>query len=139
MAVLKYWDPTAGDYVALVAPISGTLIITGTTTPTSGIGVEGNFYLDATAHILYGPKTGATWPVAIAQGAAPAGPSEVDFSFVSATTQWVMVHNLNEWTVDVECWDGSGNEVIGDVDYVSANQVNVNWYAPMTGTAKISR
>ena len=36
---------------------SGSTIITGSAPPTPVVGAEGNFYLDATAHILYGPKS----------------------------------------------------------------------------------
>lgn len=137
MAVLKYWDPTAGDYLPLLTPVSGTIILSGTVPPTSATGVEGNFYLDSVAHILYGPKTGATWPVAIAQGAAAA---EMSFDFTAVPANpWVCIHNLNEWTVDVQCWDTSGNEVIGDVDIPDANTVDIYWDAPMTGRARISR
>lgn len=38
-------------------PAGGTEILTGTAPPTAVVGSEGDFYLDATAHILYGPKS----------------------------------------------------------------------------------
>ena len=115
---------------------SGTVILTGTTTPTAADGAEGNFYLDSVAHVLYGPKTGTTWPVAIAQGATGA---ELEFVFNIATNPWRCVHNLNEWSVDVTTWDAGNEEVIGDVDVTDANEVNIYWNAPMTGRARVSR
>lgn len=137
MAVLKYWDPTVSDYVPLLAPVSGTLILTGTVPPSAAIGAEGNFYLDSVAHTLYGPKTGSTWPVAIAQGAPSTG--ELEFVFNTAENPWRCVHNLNEWSVDVTTWDAGNEEVIGDVDVTDANEINIYWDAPMTGRARISR
>jgi hypothetical protein len=131
---LKYWDPGTTTYVPL--PSGGTVILSGTTTPTSGTGAEGNFYLDTDDHILYGPKTGTSWPVAIAQS-APA--PEQEFVFNTAESPWRCVHNLNEWSVDVQCWDAGNEEVIGDVDVTDANEVNIYWNAPMTGRARVSR
>lgn len=126
------WD-TAGVWSG---GATGTSILTGTVPPTSGVGVDGNFYLDSTAHILYGPKTSGTWPTALVSGTTT---SEQTFSFASALSVWSCVHNLGEWSVDVETKDGTGAEVFGDLDFVSANQVDIHWYSPMTGTARVSR
>jgi hypothetical protein len=139
MPVLKYWDPTAAAYLPLLTPVSGTIILTGTVAPTALTGAEGNFYLDSVAHVLYGPKTGSTWPVAITQGAPPTAPPELEFVFNTATNPWRCVHSLNEWSVDVITWDAGNAEVIGDVDVTDANEINIYWDAPMTGRARISR
>jgi len=39
----------------------GSVIYSGTTAPTSAIGKEGDFYLNTTSGLLYGPKTAAGW------------------------------------------------------------------------------
>jgi Domain of unknown function (DUF4082) len=39
---------------------SGTLILDGTLTPTTGVGEGGNYYLDTDDHLLYGPKAAGT-------------------------------------------------------------------------------
>ncbi|MBO4221938.1 hypothetical protein [Bradyrhizobium neotropicale] len=40
----------------------GNTIITGDVPPSSGIGVDGDYYYDSTTCIMYGPKTGGVWP-----------------------------------------------------------------------------
>jgi hypothetical protein len=39
----------------------GNTVLYGAGAPTSGVGVNGNFYIDTTAHAIYGPKTGGSW------------------------------------------------------------------------------
>jgi hypothetical protein len=43
-------------------PPGGNTILSGSTSPTAGIGTSGDFYLDRTARILYGPKIASGWP-----------------------------------------------------------------------------
>ena len=54
----------------VVANIKGTAGINGTDgktvrngsgAPDAGLGVDGDFYIDTTAHAIYGPKSGAAW------------------------------------------------------------------------------
>lgn len=65
------------------AGADGNTVLNGTGAPASTIGNDGDFYIDTTADVLYGPKAGGTWPtpgVSLvgnpgATGAAgPAGP-----------------------------------------------------------------
>lgn len=44
-----------------VPDIDGNIVIGGAGAPTSGIGVDGDFYLDTTTKTLYGPKTAGAW------------------------------------------------------------------------------
>ncbi len=39
----------------------GNTILSGTTTPAAGLGVNGDFYLNTTTSMLYGPKTAGAW------------------------------------------------------------------------------
>jgi hypothetical protein len=39
----------------------GNTVLYGTTDPTTGIGVSGNFYINTTSHFMFGPKT-TVWP-----------------------------------------------------------------------------
>ena len=39
----------------------GNTILYGSGAPSSGLGIDGNFYINTTAHILYGPKTAGAW------------------------------------------------------------------------------
>lgn len=40
----------------------GTQILSGSGAPTSGVGVNGDWYIDTTNEILYGPKASGSWP-----------------------------------------------------------------------------
>jgi hypothetical protein len=42
--------------------VPGSQIYSGSGAPTSGIGIDGDYYIDTTAKVLYGPKTGGAWP-----------------------------------------------------------------------------
>jgi hypothetical protein len=50
---------------------STNTILNGSTVPASGIGNNGDFYLDTTSETLYGPKAGGSWP---ASGTSLVGP-----------------------------------------------------------------
>jgi hypothetical protein len=53
---------------------NGKTILNGTTTPTSTIGNNGDFYLDTAIHTLYGPKADGAWPTAGTSLVGPQGP-----------------------------------------------------------------
>jgi hypothetical protein len=142
MAVLKYWDPAAGDYVELLAPVSGTLILTGSSPPASGTGSQGNFYLDAAAHILYGPKDGPYWPLALdgsgGGGGGGAGVRTFEMTFATAANIWTIPHNFNTKIVEVNCYDPAGvDEYDVEADVIDANTVVVRWYYPTAGIARV--
>lgn len=69
------------DLVGYVMPLSaidlpGALLQSGAGAPTTAVGDDGDFYLDTTNHILYGPKVGGSWPApGITLGGGAAGPS----------------------------------------------------------------
>lgn len=44
---------------------AGATLLSGTATPTGATGSEGFYYLDTDAAILYGPKAGSSWPIAL--------------------------------------------------------------------------
>lgn len=48
--------------IAAILALQGTSLLYGSGAPASGTGVDGNFYLDQTAYVLYGPKAGGAWP-----------------------------------------------------------------------------
>ena len=45
--------------------INGTAVLNGTTNPTSGIGADGDFYINTTSNTLFGPKSAGAWPAGI--------------------------------------------------------------------------
>lgn len=62
------------------AGASGNTVLNGTGAPATSVGNDGDFYIDTSASVLYGPKAGGSWPVSGvsligAPGATgPAGP-----------------------------------------------------------------
>jgi hypothetical protein len=46
--------------------VAGKTILSGSGAPSSGIGSDGDFYLDTTTSTLYGPKASGTWPSGVA-------------------------------------------------------------------------
>jgi hypothetical protein len=113
----------------------GTTILSGMAAPTAEVGANGDFYLDTDDHILYGPKSGTSWPVAIQQG-VPGGMFEQ--SFAVASTTWTVNHNLHTRVVEVNCFAPNGiDEIDAEVDVLSADQVVVRWYYPTTGLVRV--
>lgn len=56
------------------AGANGTVIYSGMTAPTTSIGYAGDFYLDLSSHILYGPKSSEGWGTGFSM-AGPTGAS----------------------------------------------------------------
>ena len=79
------------------------------------------------------------------EGSDPTGGGEVSgpdpeqvFSFASASTLWTCTHNFGKKYVDVITVDASGDDVEGEIEYVSTTQLKIHWYYPMSGTARVS-
>lgn len=52
-----------GDGTFSLAGAGGAhTVLSGSGAPSSGTGVDGDFYVDTTAHTFYGPKASGTWP-----------------------------------------------------------------------------
>jgi len=54
----------------------GFTVLSGTGAPDGGLGVNGDFYIDTTNEVIYGPKTGGVWgtPTSLIGPQGPAGP-----------------------------------------------------------------
>lgn len=52
----------------------------------------------------------------------------------SASSQWGLNHKLGFYP-NVTCVDSAGNEVVGEVTYISLNKIEVNFSAPFSGYA----
>lgn len=60
------------------APASWTTVLSGPAAPTAEVGKDGDYFLDASTGVLYGPKTAGAWPAegfSLAGAAGPAGPA----------------------------------------------------------------
>ncbi|MET4080935.1 hypothetical protein ABIB40_000880 [Pedobacter sp. UYP30] len=55
---------------------AGSNIYKGAVVPAAGLGANGDFYLNSTSYLLYGPKTAAGWgvPISLRGPAGPQGP-----------------------------------------------------------------
>jgi hypothetical protein len=61
-AVTSSHDYKIAAIVASLASLAGTSLLYGTGAPGSGLGVDGNFYLNTSTYVLYGPKASGAWP-----------------------------------------------------------------------------
>ncbi len=55
--------------------IAGKAALSGTVNPTSGIGVDGDFYVNITNNTVFGPKTAGAWPAGSVSIIGPVGPA----------------------------------------------------------------
>lgn len=71
----------------------GTVILPGTSSPDAAVGEVGNYYIDRSAQILYGPKsaTGTIWPVALQGSGGSPWAKAVDSDPMNALTAWTVV------------------------------------------------
>lgn len=96
--------------VSLIGPMgatgstgaNGLNILNGANNPTSGIGLNGEFYINTTTSTLFGPKTGAGWPTGVSLIGPPG----------SAINAWSLTGNAG--TVD-------GTNFIGTTDNIPLN------------------
>lgn len=56
---------------------------------------------------------------------------------LSATTEWIIKHDLNKYP-NVTVVDSAGSVVIGDITYISENEVRVNFTAAFLGKAYLN-
>jgi hypothetical protein len=78
--------------------------------------------------------------VLVLSGSSSGGAAGAVFeqTFASASTTWVVNHNLNTQYVEVNCFNLAGTvEYDPDITYNSLNQCTVNWYNPTTGIVRV--
>lgn len=66
---------------------NGNTVLSGSGAPSSGLGVNGDYYIDTTAHAIYGPKTAGAWGSAtslIGPGGTPSDGSVTDVKVAAA-------------------------------------------------------
>lgn len=97
------FGPKAGSWptgISMVGPqgTAGNTILYGSVDPTAGVGVNGNFYINTTTHVLFGPKASGAWPAGTSligpqgiQGIpGPTGPAGADGAGAPATVAPIM-------------------------------------------------
>ncbi|MCD6502447.1 hypothetical protein J7L01_07570, partial [bacterium] len=75
------WGPKPSDTnwptsysVDLVGPAGGRTIHNGTVDPTSGDGIDGDFWINTTTNYIWGPKASGAWPSSGVSLVGPIGP-----------------------------------------------------------------
>jgi len=56
---------------------------------------------------------------------------------ITPANTWVIIHNLNKYPA-ITIVDSGGNTVVGETQYVSENQVKVNFTAAFAGKAYLN-
>lgn len=56
---------------------------------------------------------------------------------LSASNEWIIQHNLNKYP-NIAVVDSAGNVVVGEIKYISANEVQLNFNAPFSGKAYLN-
>jgi hypothetical protein len=87
-------DQTTAEFLEYIGyghvtadPAAGAGLLFGTGAPSSGLGANGNYYLDTAAQVVYGPKAAGAWPTGVPLAnslvllggihVAPAGPQGI--------------------------------------------------------------
>lgn len=85
-----------------------------------------------------GGPPGPQGPPGPAGQAGPAGSDYYqEFGFATPATTWTVVHNQNTFGLGVETVDTNGESIEGSVRYVTPNTIEIDWYYPTAGTARL--
>jgi len=74
--------------------VDGKTIRNGTTTPSSSLGVDGDFYLNTSAKTISGPKASGAWPAAV----SIVGPKG-DTGDTGAQGDWLTPQDIRNWAI----------------------------------------
>jgi hypothetical protein len=87
---------------------NGNTILNGTTVPTSAIGNNGDFYINTTTNIIYGPKTIAGWGTGttLSGGSSGGSLSNTNFQVFDASGTFTVPAGITK--IMVECWGAGG-------------------------------
>jgi hypothetical protein len=72
-------------------------------------------------------------------GTGEGGSFYASFDFASPSQTWTITHNQQTYGLSVELVDLNGDPMEGYVRYVDLNTVEVDWYYPMAGQARLYR
>jgi hypothetical protein len=75
-----YADPNSSQWVAATnrpgpSGPAGNTIWSGAGAPAAGLGQNGDFYINTTTHVIFGPKAGGVWPGTGTSLIGPTGPT----------------------------------------------------------------
>ena len=113
----------------------GTGILNGAGAPSSGIGIDGDFYLNTTNMNLYGPKNESSWgtPVDLV------GSQELGYVHIQSVPSavWNITHGLG-FTPNITVVDTAGTVVEGSYNYPNSSTVVLTFIGAFSGRAYLS-
>jgi hypothetical protein len=124
----------------------GKTILNGSGSPSSNLGITGDFYVNNDTHQFYGPKlSDSTWSGAsvitlAAEGGDFAYSSSWELAQVqgSGTDRYVTInHNLGFYP-NVTVKTSAGDVLETGIDYNTINQITLTMAQPFSGTAYLS-
>lgn len=62
-----------------------------------------------------------------------------EFNFAAPSPVWTVVHNRNSLALNVETVDAGGEPIEGNVRFLDVNTIEIDWFYPMAGTARLFR
>lgn len=89
--------------------------------------------------------TEAQWLASLEGQVGPQGPAgngtsyELVHGFASPQTLWAIDHNFGTYGLEVLCFDQNGDPLEVNVRYPTENRVEVDFYYPTAGTARLFR
>ncbi|GGB05493.1 hypothetical protein GCM10011511_31050 [Puia dinghuensis] len=135
---------------------AGSQIYSGSGTPSTSTGITGDYYLDATNYVLYGPKTSSGWGTGIVLKGAT-GTANVIYSAwgygsnprdttIDQSKLWVVNFpasalsqvDLSTASIQVYLQFGGGEEVLPYIAYAGSVNSTLS-FIPETGTILITR
>ena len=102
------------------AGTNGNTILNGTTVPTSTQGNNGDFYINTTTNIIYGPKTASGWGSGSTLSSSSSGGSLTNSNFQVFDATGIFTVPAGITKIMVECWGAGG----GGSDYTYGNPGN---------------
>ena len=102
----------------------GKSVLSGAGAPSSGTGVDGDFYIDTSGNLIYGPKTAGAWGsgVSIVGPAGPTGPTGATGADGQSSSFYDYKTNTNSQTGD----PGNTYLLWNNATQISSTQINVS-------------
>lgn len=115
----------------------GTQVLSGATDPSINIGLLGDQYINTSNGKLFGPKTGDGWGEGVFIGINnPENLGQVHIQN-SPSSVWNITHTL-EFIPNLTVVNSEGRVVIGDYQYINANNITATFSQSITGLAYLS-
>ena len=116
---------------------AGASLLSGSVVPSSGIGKNGDHYINTATRDFYGPKTAGVWPLVPSFNLGSGSALRYVHTQAIAASTWTINHNLGT-KPNIVIVDSSNTHLFGDVTYVSNSQVILSFSVPFSGYAYLS-